>query len=82
MAKNELFISAIQMIPVEGSVNIPTVLLYRPDGSIAFGSSAIAAANKRVDLNEDFKIDLGKIERGSNTPTELFNTGSGRRDPR
>ena len=79
MASKELFINSLQMIPVDGSVNVPTVLLYRRDAPPLFGSSAVAAAKKREELNEDFKIDLGNVERRLSSPVELFGTAAGKK---
>jgi molecular chaperone DnaK (HSP70) len=50
------------MIDTEGSVNIPTILYYDTAKKIHIGSSALAAARRREQLNEDFKIELGNID--------------------
>ncbi len=60
MPEREFFINAIQMVEVDGDRNIPTALLYRPDGSVAFGNEALAEAADVKLINEDFKIDLGR----------------------
>ena len=64
MAETELFIHAVQMVEVDGSWNIPTAVLYQPNGTILIGNSAIAEAEDTKLLNEDFKIDLGRYSPG------------------
>jgi len=54
----ELFIHAVQMVEIEGGWNIPTALLYEPDGKVLIGNAALSEDTKVV--NEDFKIDLGR----------------------
>ena len=80
MTNKELFITAIQLIPIHGNKNIPTVLFYAPDGQIHIGSSAIDKSRDHHLLNEDFKIDLGNIEPSSNkTSSQCFKTARGER---
>jgi hypothetical protein len=67
MAEKEFFINTVQMIEIEGDPNIPTAVLYRPDGSVAIGNEALAeAADVRL-VNREFKIDLGKFAPGVQT---------------
>ena len=78
MSKKEFFINTVRMIDVEGSTNIPTVLYYRPRASVLIGSSALAEAKNRYEINEDFKIDLGNIDPKSEPPKK-FDTATGER---
>ncbi len=59
MAKKDLFINSVQLVEVDGSANVPTVLYYKRKGFL-IGSEAIARASNLDQLNEDFKIDLGQ----------------------
>lgn len=64
MAEKEMFINAVQMVEVDGEWNIPTALLYKPDGTILVGNIALAEASDLKLVNEDFKIDLGRYAPG------------------
>ena len=77
MEKKEFFINAINMIDIEGNANIPTVLYYQDKGPPLIGSAALAAAESRLDINEDFKIDIGFIEPTSTALRKTFVTASG-----
>jgi hypothetical protein len=76
MRKKEFLINAVRMVEVEGSPNVPTSLHYTGKGRLLIGSAAIAAAERRNQINEDFKIDLGNIEPGS-APKRMFKTSDG-----
>jgi hypothetical protein len=60
--EKEFFVNAVQMVEVEGSVNIPTAVLYRRGASVLVGCSALAEAKDPEQLNEDFKVDLGYVD--------------------
>lgn len=77
MKKKEFLINAVRMVEVEGSANIPTSLLYAGKGKVLIGSAAIAAAQNRRQINEDFKIDLGNIDPSSSASKQLFPTADG-----
>ena len=62
MEKKEFFFNAVELIDVDGSKNIPTILFYQKGEPVLIGSAALAVANNRFEINEDFKIDLGFIE--------------------
>jgi len=74
--KKEYFINAVQMVEVDGSTNVPTVLFYDRSGRILVGSAALAEG-RAEDLNEDFKVDLGNIDPESKTPRTPFFTSGG-----
>ena len=65
MGQKEFFVNAIELVDVQGSTNIPTVLLYRQGKPPHIGSEALSRAQDRDDLNEDFKVDLGNQKPGS-----------------
>lgn len=67
--QKDYFINSVELIDLQGSTNIPTALLYRPDKTPLFGSDAIAAAAEFDVLNEDFKVDLGNHKPGAMTPS-------------
>lgn len=77
MNKKELLINTVRMIDIDGSTNIPTVLFYVPDDKVLTGSSALAAATNRRQVNEDFKIDLGNHEPKSARLGRRFTTATG-----
>ncbi len=58
--QKEFFAHAIQMVEVEESPNIPTVVLYKPQGAILIGHAALSESSESQPVNEDFKIDLGR----------------------
>ena len=63
MENKEFFFHAVEMVDVDGSKNIPTVLFYQKGKPVLFGSKALASANNRFEVNEDFKVDLGFISK-------------------
>ena len=75
--QKDYFINSVELIDLQGSTNIPTVLLYRTDKAPVFGSEAIASAAEFDVLNEDFKVDLGNNKPGS-ASTRRFKTADGR----
>jgi len=77
MRNKEFFINAVRLIDVGGSPNVPTVLFYQTKQSVLIGSAALAAAKSPLQINADFKIDLGYIEPTSLTPHKTFITASG-----
>ncbi len=77
MAKREYFINTVEVIDYQGSKNIPTVLYYQKSKPVLIGSQALAMAKKGLEINEDFKVDLGFIEPGSSAPRRKFPTASG-----
>ncbi len=60
MAKKDLFIHSIQQVEVSGSKNIPTAVFYRTGGDYLIGYDAQEATEKVWDVNQDFKVDLGR----------------------
>jgi hypothetical protein len=78
MPEKELFIHSIQMVEVDGSWNIPTVIYYDPSGKTLIGNSASAEAPENAVINEDFKIDLGKFAPGTQNK-RLHQTAKGQK---
>jgi hypothetical protein len=79
LMEKELFINSISMVDFDDSYNIPTVLLYQKGGGPLIGTQALSSATSRLDLNEDFKVDLGFIEPGSSNYKRDFVTFTGER---
>lgn len=77
MEKKEFFFNAVELIDVDGSKNIPTILFYQKGEPVLIGSAALAVANNRFEINEDFKIDLGFIEPTSTALRRKYPTASG-----
>jgi len=72
-----LLVNAIDLVEVDGSTNIPTVLYYRKGKAPAIGGEALSLTQARRELNEDFKIDLGNAKPGTATDRRTFPTASG-----
>lgn len=77
MRKREFLINAVRMVEVEGSPNIPTSLHYVGKGKMLIGSAAVAAAQRRNQINEDFKIDLGNIDPSGAATKRFFKSADG-----
>lgn len=77
MEKKEFFFNAVEMVDVDGSKNIPTVLFYQKGKPVLIGSAALSAANSRFEINEDFKVDLGFVEPTSAAPRRRYPTAAG-----
>jgi hypothetical protein len=73
--ERELFIHQVRMVEIEGSTNVPTVLLYRPDGRVLIGSAAQAGDAGGRGLIEEFKLALGNIPPGS-LAQKIFTTST------
>ncbi len=76
MNEKDLIIDAAQLVEMEGSAYIPTVLLYRP-GKVFVGRQALSELSETEDLNEDFKVDLGMVDPSSKAPRRKFYTAAG-----
>jgi hypothetical protein len=77
LSNKGLLINAIDLVEVDGSANVPTMLYYRQGHPPAIGSEALAMKRHRRELNEDFKIDLGNVKPGTMGPRRLFATATG-----
>ena len=61
--KRGYFINAVTLIDLEGATNVPTAVLYHPDGTQLVGSHALASAqNASMLLNDNFKVDVGNFD--------------------
>lgn len=58
-AKKELFIQSVPLIKVSERSNVPTALFYEASG-YSFGYDAIEKAKTPDQINENFKVDLGR----------------------
>ncbi|MEW6186004.1 MAG: hypothetical protein AB1585_09730 [Thermodesulfobacteriota bacterium] len=77
MEKKEFFINAINMIEDNGSKNIPTALYYEQSNKPLIGSAALSVTDNQLEINEDFKIDIGFIEPGSSGSHRKYKTATG-----
>ena len=75
--EKDFFITAVPLIEIDGSTNIPTVLYYNKDKAPFFGESAFYETKERIKINEDFKIDLGHIDPTSMKNYKSFVTATG-----
>ena len=61
--RREYFISAVNLVDFESGRNIPTAVLYLPNGKQLVGSQAVAVAqSKALPLNDEFKVNLGHFD--------------------
>jgi hypothetical protein len=74
--KKELFINALQMVEVDERENIPTAVLFDKSGSHV-GYQAVEAVSDVTELNENFKLNLGKSAPSRLDPPR-FDTGDGK----
>ena len=77
MADQGLLINSIEMVEIDGSVNVPTLLYYRRGKGPAIGAEALTLKESRRQLNEEFKIDLGNARPGTVGERNKFSTASG-----
>lgn len=73
----DFFISAVPLVDIDGMTNIPTALYYEKSNKPILGHKILNEVEKKVDINQDFKIDLGNIDPKSPTGKKKFNTASG-----
>ena len=76
MAK-DLFIHAIHQVEVDGWRNIPTALYYTAPDDVLLGYEALAATRDLLDINQDFKVDLGRHDSHSPKRNQTFRTAIG-----
>lgn len=61
--EKDIFInSSVKSIEIDGSTTIPTILYYKKYNDIKIGSKAILHSHNRLEINEDFKVDIGNID--------------------
>ena len=77
MENKEFFFHAVEMVDVDGSKNIPTILFYQKGKPVLIGTKALAVANNRFEVNEDFKVDLGFIDPTSTALRRKYPVASG-----
>ena len=66
--RREYFINAVKIIDLDSARNVPTAVLYAPDGRQLVGAHAVASANSdSLLLNDNFKVDLGNFAPTSTT---------------
>lgn len=57
-----LFIQTIQSVPLWGQVSVPTAVHYDDKSSVSAGHEAESVAKDTLDVNRDFKVDLGRLK--------------------
>lgn len=79
MAEKDFFIHSAELVDFNDSTNVPTVIRYQPgQNNPMIGCDALAAATRRGQLNEDFKVDLGNFKPGV-ASNQQFATFDGKR---
>lgn len=69
MPRKKLFINAVGMVEFGGGESIPTVLRYQSDQPPLIGAEALMYLDDPEGINEDFKIDIGKVKPGQAVTT-------------
>src|ERR1700722_11076545 len=77
MAKKDLFIHTIQQVEVDGATNIPTALHYTSADNFILGYDALGATRDLLDINQDFKVDLGRHDSQLLKQNQSFRTACG-----
>lgn len=77
-ANKRLFIQTIQSVPLWGEPSSPTVLHYSPDSEYQVGYAAEKEASDALQVNRDFKVDLGRLKPGASN-AQSFGTADGKR---
>jgi hypothetical protein len=62
-----LFIQTIQSVPLWGHVSVPTTVHYDEKSVVSAGHDAESMAKDTLDVNRDFKVDLGRLKASSSS---------------
>lgn len=57
-----LFIQTIQSVPLWGQASVPTAVHYDDDSVATAGREAESISKDMLDVNRDFKVDLGRLK--------------------
>jgi len=77
MATKDLFIHSIRQVETDGVINIPTALHYKSEDDYVIGYDALSAAGDVLDINQDFKVDLGRHNSKAPKQNQKFPTAYG-----
>ncbi len=77
MATKDLFIHSIQQAEVDRAKNVPTALYYKTPQECLIGYDALAALGDVLDINQDFKVDLGRHDSTAPKQNQKFPTACG-----
>ena len=77
MATKDLFIHTIQQVEVDTAKNIPTALFYNSPEDYLIGYDALSASENVLDINQDFKVDLGHHDSTVAKHAQKFPTACG-----
>src|SRR5262245_53306829 len=78
--EKKLFITTVNIFEKDGRQSIPTALLFTNDRDVLYGAAAVSSAVEPEELNENFKIDLGRHDPGKRQLTrDRFATATGDR---
>lgn len=77
MATKDLFIHTIQQVEIDGAKNIPTALHYAAPSDYVIGYDAMAATGDVLNINQDFKVDLGRHDPALPKQNQRFPTACG-----
>jgi molecular chaperone DnaK (HSP70) len=77
MASKDLFIHTINQVEVDANKNIPTALHYRSESDYVIGYDALSATTDVLNVNQDFKVDLGRHDSTAPKQIQKFPTACG-----
>ena len=77
MPSRDLFIHSIQEVEVDGAKNIPTALYYSSKDNCLIGYEALSSSGDILNINQDFKVDLGHHDSTAPKQNQKFPTACG-----
>lgn len=80
MTSKNYLINAVDVVTIADRESIPTVSRYLKEGGVLIGVDALTDLTELKFLNDDFKIQLGKLKGGQSTKSRAtFSCGDGQR---
>ena len=75
MNRTEFFIKAANLVSFDGVESVPSVLYFQSNDLVQYGIRALEGARSRQEVNENFKLALGRVTAGRKLfDRELFGT--------
>jgi len=75
----DFFISAVPLITIDGTTNVPTALYYQSTSQPMIGNRIFNEVDERFKINQDFKIDIGYVDPKSSKGLRKFEIATGER---
>lgn len=77
-SNKRLFIQTIQAVPLWGRLSVPTAVHYDEHLGVSAGHEAESQSKDTLDVNRDFKVDLGRVKATSSSQ-QTFKCADGKR---